>query len=243
MVNQFSFMEYRQILDAYRDRFVDYELALRSEEFVVLRHDVEFSTARAHKVAQIEYEHNVASNYFFQVMCNAYNIFSDSNLIKINETKEMGHKIGLHFYVSHLNAPSRAEIEEELARQVRLFETSIRLRCCQFSFHRPPKWALSIRQNRIKNLINAYGPAFFEYSNVPQRIKYIADSKHRWTYGHPLEHQDHRKIQILLHPDEWTEEGDCGLDGFFKEIGLEHLEQFKVTLDEETSYYRETRGN
>ena len=56
-------------------------------------------------------------------------------------------------------------------------------------------------------MINVYGDSFFEFSSSPKKIKYIADSMHKWNYGHPVDNLHYEKIQILLHPDEWSSEG------------------------------------
>ena len=80
--------------------------------------------------------------------------------------------------------------------------------CNYFSYHRPPKWVLENRNDEISGMINAYGPSFFEFSSNPKEIIYLADSQHKWTYGHPLDRLSSAKIQILTHPDEWTLNGD-----------------------------------
>ena len=114
------------------------------------------------------------------------------------------------------------------------------IECLSFSFHRPPKWALEVRADKICNMLNAYGPSFFELSSQPKHIKYVADSRHTWSYGHPSDQSDRKKIQILTHPDEWTEDGDNNLVEFFKELQNEHNRLFINTLHNETKHYGET---
>ena len=66
----FSHSEYRQILGKYQERIRDFKDVLNDneKEFVILRHDVEFSVLRALEIAQIENEFNVCSTFNFQII-------------------------------------------------------------------------------------------------------------------------------------------------------------------------------
>ena len=236
----FSYDEYSGILKEYRERFVSFK-NVNSDEFVILRHDVEFSIERAYELAILENAHEVKSTYLFQVISNAYNPFSCINKLKIEEIKNLGHEVGLHFYVSHLNSYDYANLKGELNRQKDLFELALNIPCEIFSFHRPPEWVLELREDHINGIINTYGPSFFEFSPKPQKIKYIADSKHKWSYGHPLNYSSQRRIQILLHPDEWTIKGDCSLEEFFKDLINHKTKIFKSTLLQETKSFLKIR--
>ena len=112
----------------------------------------------------------------------------------------------------------------------------------EYCFHRPPPWTLEIREDQLEGLINAYGPSFFEYSSEPQHIRYIADSQHRWTYGHPLEVVDAPKIQLLFHPDEWTEIHCETQVTFFQGLIDEMRTEFIETLGEETKTFPNVSG-
>ena len=76
----FSFNEYKEILKIFKNKFSDYSKALVKKKFVILKHDVEFSVSRALEIAKIEYQAGVKSTFFFQVISNAYNPFSITNL-------------------------------------------------------------------------------------------------------------------------------------------------------------------
>ena len=64
----------------------------------------------------------------------------------------------------------------------------------------------------------------------------MADSKHRFSYGHPLEEMSYQKYQILLHPDEWTEEGLLEGENFASLIN-ESEKNFRCTLNSETKNF------
>ena len=234
--SSFSYAEYLQILNAYDRRFVNFHEATENA-FAILRHDVEFSVDRALKLALLEAEHNTKSTFFFQVLSNAYNPFSVKNYKKIQKIEELGHDVGLHFYITHLNHHDHGQLRSELARQKAMFELGLDMECKAFSFHRPPKWVLEIREDVVDGILNAYGPSYFEFSPNPEKIKYITDSQHKWSYGHPLDFSSESKVQILLHPDEWSPSGDTGPEGFFSSIIDENANEFISTLDGETKHF------
>lgn len=236
----FSYQEYREVLKKVRPPLKTFKQTLGLDAFTILRHDVEFSITRAHTMAQIEYGQQVSSTFFFQVCSSAYNPFSVQNAALIQDIKAMGHHIGLHFYVSLVPEGADDLMKTELQRQKKMFEAGLGVSCTCFSFHRPPPWVLEIRKDKIGGLLNAYGPSFFEFSKDPIKIKYIADSKHQWSYGHPLDTYSHRKLQILIHPDEWTEHGYDAKDNFGSLIE-EHRDGFFDTLDSETNIFKDYR--
>ena len=81
-----------------------------------------------------------------------------------------------------------------------------------------------------------YGRSYFELSDSPKNIKYLADSKHSFPYGNPMGKYAFDKMQILLHPDEWSINGYQTKDNF-NSLAKEHLDQFKLTLKTETKIY------
>ena len=228
----FSYAEYRFILEALKKKNKTFDEALEGE-FIIMRHDVEFNIDRAQKMAIIEKEHDVKSTFFFQVISSAYNPFSVKNKTKILSLIEMGHSIGLHFYVSHIPVNDFEKLDNEFKKQKKLFEEGLEQPCKIFSFHRPPSWVLEIRKDYLFGALNAYGPSFFEYSPTPKSIKYTTDSNHTWRYGHPLDNLKLPKMQILAHPDEWSNEKNLTELDFLKSLVGENRKEFISTIDEE----------
>ena len=151
------------------------------------------------------------------------------------------HHVGLHLYVSHVEEGDWRSVTAELAAQKQIFETGLGIACARFSFHRPPAWTLENRQDEIAGVMNTYGASFFEFSSRPETIKYIADSKHQWSYGHPLDDFPQQKVQILIHPDEWSEDGG-DIKDTFKALIDEHRAGFIETMDNETQRFSTYRG-
>jgi hypothetical protein len=216
-MTNFSYIEYEKILNRYTPIIIDFKDVDHSTlSFCLLRHDVEFSIERALKIAKIDSDHGIKSSFFIQVLNTAYNPLSvfNSNLLK--KIEGYGHHIGLHFYVSHIKEGDIDNLQNELKRQVNVLQECINTKIDRFSYHRPPSWILSVDTYKFSNLINAYSSPYFELikNSVPDKVKYIADSNHRWNYGHPLEIEGYKCFQLLIHPDEWSENGGSDIDNF-----------------------------
>lgn len=239
-IPQFSYLAYHNILEAIASKLKNFRDINDSEDFIILRHDVEFSVLRAHIMAKIERQKNIFSTYLFQVASSAYNPFSKNNKELIGDIRSMGHTVGLHFYVTHIDEGDKNALLKELDYQKRLFEHGLNLECPIFSFHRPPSWVLENRDNCVGEMINAYGDKFFEFSNNPIKVKYLADSMRSWNYGHPLDFLDSNKMQLLIHPDYWTESGEAEIDFFMKLISEKKCD-FIETLNQETKNFSKYR--
>ncbi len=237
----FSHEEYKQIIRKYKDIIVDYKDVSYKDSFCLIRHDVEFDIDRALAIAKIDSLEGIQSSFLFQVRSNAYNLFSLKNYSILEEIKSYGHHIGLHLLVSDsVEENDWAAVFKELQYQKLLLEKAINSDVDRFSFHRPKPWMLKKRRDYIFGVLNLYGPSFFEFSDQPKDIKYFADSRHRWAYGHPLDDTKLSKFQLLLHPDEWSEDG-YDTDKNFDKLIENHTDNFEVTMFEETIYKNNER--
>ena len=232
----FSFKEYEKIIKKYKEYFIDYADIKNKDSFVLLRHDVEFSPTNALDIAQIEYSYGVNSSFLFQVNSNAYNILSIKNRRIIKNVMDLGHKVGLHFFCNHIRKNDWESLEKNLIEQKQIINNILDYKCERFSYHRPPDWVLTKRDDEICGMINMYGKSFFEFKKKPKHIKYLADSNHLFKYGHPLDEIDFKKIQILLHPDEWSPSGNNALQTF-RTLEKMHLTEFYKTLNQESRIY------
>lgn len=237
----FSYVNYEKILEKYFSSVMDYNDALSSECFTLIRHDVEFDVARALEMAKIDNHYGAQSSFLFQVRSNAYNILSQVNTDIIWQIKEMGLHVGLHLYVTHIAEEDWATLDEELSAQKTIMEKGLGFKIDRFSFHRPPDWILKNRNDIINGLLNLYGKSFFEYTETPKNpkfIKYLADSRHRWDYGDPLGEHDYKKFHLMVHPDEWSNEA-LAQDDNFKKLQTDNSAAFQNTLRAETKNFSE----
>ncbi len=226
-------------------RYMDYAEALNADEFIVMRHDIEFSVDRAYNLAKIESECNFTSSYLVQITNNAYNALSKKNVDYLREMLNMGHKIGLHYHRNGISDIAR--IKEDIIFQAQVLSEFLGIGIDRFSFHRPEAEHLKVDIS-IDGMINCYGSYFFTYtedaSTVDKsKVKYIADSNHQWKYGLPNEEyfSEYPKIQILTHPLSWTEYGTNHLD-CFKGIANEKSEEFIKTIQNEWKIFYMLEG-
>lgn len=251
--NTFSYALYRELCRNIVDtgRLCDYRDVLdadagKSESFVIMRHDVEFSPERAELLAMVESELGISSSYFFQMSNNAYNSLSRINLTRIERIRGMGHRIGLHF---HLNGMSdRTLIKDRIQFEARVLSEYLGFEIDRFSFHRPTAVVLK-DYVEVEGLINAYSPEFFTYCSDASaldeaNVKYVADSKNAWQYIDPYPYptrgffEEFQRVQILCHPYSWTENGYGTLDNL-RSLVAEKKCEFVGTLESETSYVKD----
>ena len=74
----FSYKNYCQIINKYFDSIIDFDDVNNKNNFVLIRHDVEFSVERAYNLAKLNATLGIKdASFLFQVKSNAYNICSN----------------------------------------------------------------------------------------------------------------------------------------------------------------------
>lgn len=238
-MNPFSYAEYQAIISHLKSTniLLDYrDINDDSDEFCVIRHDVEFSVERALNLARFEKNTlDISTSYLFQFRNNCYNICSDFNLKKVNEIVSLGHSVGLHLHFGMYDSSNR--VQDYILQEADLFERISGIKIDRFSYHRPSAEILK-QYIEVDSLINCYGKKYFHYfQQQPESIlvKYYTDSRHIWQYGNPIDNQS-KKVQLLTHPYSWTEEGYNNLDNFSSLLN-EKSSQIKHSINDETSTF------
>jgi hypothetical protein len=216
--DSWSYKKYKDIVLKNKSQTVSFKEAMLLKSFVLIRHDVEFSPKSAYNMAKIDRDLKVHSVFLFQVSATSYNLASKENIDIVQKIYNMGLDVGLHVNLFDKNKKDAGYIFEEVEKQKQIFESITEINPSVFSMHRPRDAFLSIRQDIICEMINAYGPSFFEYSKNPLNIKYMSDSRHKFEHGDPMNNYEHKKIQILLHPEEWSVVGGGGRDSVVANI-------------------------
>ncbi len=175
---------------------------------VILRHDIDTDLQKALAFARIEKEHKISSTYFVLLTSNFYNLFTRENKKIVNEIKNLGHTIGLHFdetaYPSDVGNVEKItlNIKKEIRWLSDLLEDDVRC----FSYHRPSK-AILDADIKIDGLINSYGNTFFK------DFKYLSDSRMNWR--EPLldiiKSEQYNRLHILTHPF-WYHEAEIPME-------------------------------
>ncbi len=213
--------------------------ALGKQKFIILRHDIEFSTERAYKMAQIEASYGVKASYFVQLTNNAYNSLSLQNISILKEIINLGHEVGLHVRLT--DDMDFKMIKMRILSETKILESYLGANFTTFSIHRPSSRSLALNI-KVDGLLNAYQDEFFtfvadgDYSKA--RIKYVSDARHRWNYGKPTNSlfDEYEKIQLLIHPDWWTENDDTN-SGSFASLLCEKNNELICTIMNECNHF------
>lgn len=242
----FSYEEYKKIIRIIKEsgRAAKFREARERDSFVIMRHDVEFSVARAFALSKLELSMDFTSTYFFQWTNNSYNILSKRNLDMIQYMHERGHEIGLHFALNGLT--DMELVRKKIEQEIRMLSVMFGFEITEFSIHRPS--ADVLRENiQFPGILNAYQDDFFSFAErVDEKtrldVKYISDAQHRWNYGVPDEETilGNNKVQILTHPYSWTKEGHDNLENF-RTLIAEREQELLDTIDEECKHFAAVR--
>lgn len=226
----FSFSDYKEIIRIIKstDRYMGYHTALTSDQFILMRHDVEYSVERAYELAKVESSMDFTSTFFFQWTNNSYNILSRKNKDLIKDMHERGHTIGLHFALNGMT--DIEQIKKQIAKEMEILNAMFEFKIDTFSIHRPSKDVL--RENiKLPGIINAYQDEFFTFAenvteSTPVSVKYLSDANHIWRYGYPDEKNilEHDKVQILTHPFAWCKKGYDNFDNYKSLIKEKYIE-------------------
>lgn len=234
----FSYEDYREIVRLVQEsgRACGYEEALKKEEFVIMRHDVEYSVERAYALSLVESEMDFTSTWFFQWTNNSYNILSRRHQDMILDMKERGHHIGLHFALNGLT--DMQQVRRQIVKEMRILSDMFGFEISQFSVHRPISQVLAANI-KLPNIINAYQDEFFTFApdvnnDTVLEVKYMSDANHIWRYGYPDRENilQHKKVQILTHPFAWSEKGNDNRNNYAALIQEKYAEMIDSINDE-----------
>ena len=237
-----SYENYRSIITIIQQsgKYTTFHEARGREEFILMRHDVEFSVDRAYELAQVEKSMDFTSAYFFQWTNNSYNILSKKNTDMIREMHEEGHTIGLHYALNGLT--DIGAIKEKILLEMSVLSSMMGFEIETFSVHRPTKEILKANI-KLDGIINAYEDHFFSFAEridetTDLEVKYLSDAMHRWNYGTPDEATllGNKKVQVLTHPYSWTEAGHDNLHNF-RSLIEERNQELLETINGECKHF------
>lgn len=200
----FTTLEYRELLClAGRNyNFATYDEIPWGTKFILWRHDCDYSLNRALALGRIEHEEGFRSTYFINPHSEFYNLLEASQLAIVRELVKLGHHIGLHFDGMFFSTRDKAELESQLAAEVRLLEQAIGQPPRAFSFHNPDTFHLMCEADVYAGLVNCYSSRF--KTDVP----YCSDSNGYWRFRRlrdVLESASDPCLQVLTHPGWWQD--------------------------------------
>jgi len=183
--------------------FSFYNECFGEARFVLWRHDIDVSVHRAARLARIEQEEGVKATYFIWLHAYTYHFWEREITDLLLQILNQGCRIGLHFdceYYHNLNSDNIGDLVAEEARILAgVLQTDIHV----VSLHNPSKQMLQDnKEDRIGGLINTYSYYLF------RQCKYVSDSNGLWrgdTLLDILRKGQYPRLQVLTHPEWWTE--------------------------------------
>ena len=208
--NKYFFEDFTQI--AYREllklakqnfNFSDFESFNKEENFILWRHDVDYSLELSLELAKIEHSFGVRSTFFILLHSDFYNPLEANATEIIREILLLGHKIGLHFDAQYYNISNENELDEWIVFEKNFLEKILKINITTFSFHNTNPFVLSCKKETYGGLTNTY-QSFFQ-----DKADYCSDSHGIWRFKRlkeVLEKKENLQLQVLTHPEWWTKE-------------------------------------
>lgn len=165
---------------------------------LILRHDVDISPLAALEMAQIERDLGIKSTYFVMFSNRFYNLLEGNNAHILNQISKLGHEIGLHYHPFQFRSYGQ-NVNKTLEIEIKLLEHLLGRKV--YSIARHGYWDRDPFAS-IKEYINANHPYF-------RGDLFIHDSCRIWTPREGLDkllNTHPRRVQLLTHPENWTEE-------------------------------------
>ena len=202
---EFSVGSYLNFLNECKKKFSfsSYSDFKDQNDYLLLRHDIDFSVKKALEMARAENAVGVKATYLFDIHSPFYNPLEEVEIERILDIKSLGHDIGIHFD----HNPYKIKCEDDLVRhlgfQVRLFNHYFGIEPSVFSFHNPDLVTSRFDEVSYCGLVNTYSN-FFKNS-----VPYCSDSGGVWRHQNIIDFIHDSKLrsaQILVHPIWWQGE-------------------------------------
>lgn len=204
----FTYQTYRQFLQLAKTQgyqflaFTDSQRQATADQYILLRHDVDFDIYKALKMAEIEAQEGVQSTYFFMITSSFYNLYHHHVIQVIQKIFSLGHSVGLHFdEKSCIDPQNVASFQQSLEDQKKVFEQIYKKPLEIISFHRPSE--LVVQKNVSVGVDHTY------LNKFSTDIEYVSDSKRDFKGKDLLsyiESNNPKKMQVLIHPLWWNED-------------------------------------
>lgn len=221
---QFNKKNYFRLLNCFKKlgfNFVSYK-NIRPKKKIILRHDVDFSTDLARKIALWDKKLGIQSHFFFQYDSEFYNLITPKNIENLKFIKKLNHILGFHISIK-----DNKKIKEELSLLVKLFKIHKLEFNKIFSIHR-----IGSKKNKINF------PNYKNFYDIKSSNIYFSDSGGSFRFGSPLKNKkiilDKSSFQLNLHPIWWT------LENFYtKKNKIKSIQKTIIsTLNDELSGYK-----
>lgn len=237
MINNcdFSLKHYISVLNDCKNNYVigsirEYDKIKTKEQYILLRHDVDFSLDYALRMAEVEAKNDFRSTYFILLHSQHYNALSEKNSLIIKKIVDLGHDIGLHYDSRFLDYKN---IIDEIKSEVRILENITKTKIISLAQHDVTITGM-IQSRLSEEFIDA------RQDDIVKSTTYISDSVQNWRKGCMCMHMNkEKKIQILTHPIWWCERHmyrDIILEKFYEEENKKINENITAAKKHYTEY-------
>jgi hypothetical protein len=171
-------------------------------DFLLWRHDIDYSINRSHRIAQINSKKGLHSTFFVNIHSSFYNPFELSQTRLLREIFASGHDVGVHFDWSYYCDSDRNDLDDCISREAEVISDIVRKTPVAVSFHNPTQEILEIDSVKLGGLANAYSRQLMEGA------EYCSDSNGYWRYrrlADVLADSAVARLQVLTHPGWWQE--------------------------------------
>lgn len=170
----------------------DFFNGARSDRFLILRHDIDYTIYPAYDLAKLEYDHGIKSTYYVRYTKKVLNY----NLIK--KIEDMGHEIGYHY-------ETMDKARGDYAVAIKTFEQELDdmrkyCRIATIAMHGNPLSRLDNRDLWKKYNFRAFGILGEAYLSVNfNELTYLSDSGRSWDVKYKVHDticQDHPRVSV-----------------------------------------------
>lgn len=200
----FTTKNYKKLLKIAKNNFsfntfTDFD---KNKEFILWRHDVDFSVHRARKLAGIEAVEKIRATYFLHLHSGFYNLFEKEVRDLVLEIIKLGHEIGLHFDPDFYDLADEKSLERSLLFEEEIVRKIFKIKLKAFSFHNPGNKTLRFGKYVYAGMVNVYADYF------RKNVTYVSDSNGYWrfdTLEDVLKGAEKKRLQVLTHPGWWQD--------------------------------------
>jgi len=167
-------------------------------DYVILRHDIDFSLRCAVEMAYLDKQAAATSTFFVLMTAPYYNPLAEDGVRAIREIAGLGHECGLHYDCTGFELLSSEERVKRVDLMARTLEDATGVPIRTIAQHKPAR--SPIRQE-FPLYVNAYSAAYFK------DIAYFSDIRMMFRVPDVAEFlRQNPRSQALIHPVWWRVE-------------------------------------
>ena len=178
--------------------FRDFCQAPPNGNFLLLRHDVDYTPKAALQIAKLEADMGIKATYFVLFSSPYYNLFNSEYILFPKKLAEMGHEVGLHYDLEVFETFTNKSPIELLSLEIDTLSTLTGIEVKSIAMHNPSLSGADLFRNT--KFVNAYDDKF------TKQIPYFSDSCGAWRsdfVNHIKNQNIPPQMQLLIHPIFW----------------------------------------